>query len=117
MNSNDYFHVDTQVMLLRNLELEGKESDLVNGSRGVVVGWKSKEEEMKELSQEIKPSKRYDPDESPSMSAYKRLKRSSIEFIPIVKFRNGRCIDCVPELFEYPVLNVGVCRRLQVSPS
>ena len=36
-------------MLLRNLELEGKKNDLVNGSRGVVVGWKSKQEKLKEL--------------------------------------------------------------------
>ena len=36
-------------MLLRNLELEGKKSNLVFGSRGVVVGWKSKQEKLKEL--------------------------------------------------------------------
>lgn len=108
----DHFHFDTQVMLLWNLELKGKESDLVNGSRGVVVGWKSKQEKLKEL--EKKGSRYCDLDEIKPTSAYKRLKCSSIKFIPVVAFRNQRTVDCIPELFDYPILNVGECRRLQV---
>lgn len=110
----DHFHFDTQVMLLWNLELKGKESDLVNGSRGVVVGWKSKEEKLKELESEYDCSRHRDLDEIKSTSAYKRLKCSNIKFIPVVAFRNQRTVDCIPELFDYPILNVGECRRLQV---
>lgn len=105
-----------QVMLLRNLDLTGRKSDLVNGSRGVVVGWKTKAEKLAELSIEHNRSKKNkDSGESGPMSAYERLKNSSLKFIPIVKFRNERHMDCIPELFEYEVLNVGKCRRLQVS--
>ncbi|KAG0601459.1 hypothetical protein M758_11G112900 [Ceratodon purpureus] len=106
--------VGAQVMLLRNLELLGKKSDLVNGSRGVVVGWKSKEDKLKELELDKTRPRYCDLDEIKPTSAYKRLKSSSIEFIPIVEFRNGRTIDCIPELFDYPILNVGECQRLQV---
>jgi hypothetical protein len=101
-------------MLLWNLELEGKESDLVNGSRGVVVGWKSKEEKLKELESGYDWSRYRDLDEIKPTSAYKRLKCSNIKFIPVVAFRNQRTVDCIPELFDYPILNVGECQRLQV---
>jgi hypothetical protein len=99
-------------MLLQNLELEGKESDIVNGSRGVVVGWKSKRKKLKELE---KKGPRYcDLDKIRPTSAYERLNCSSIKFIPVVASQNKRTVDCIPELFDYPILNVGECQRLQV---
>lgn len=120
MCSNDYFHTGAQVMLLRNLELAGKESDLVNGSRGVVIGWKSKKEKLEALQRKVERSppsqNKINSKEVKLRSSIDKLTRSSIEFIPVVSFRNGRTIDCIPELFEYPILNVGECRRLQVSP-
>ena len=110
-------------MLLRNLELRGRESDLVNGSRGVVIGWKSKQVKLEALQRKVEGFKspngakhKMQPEEAKLFSTIGKLKRSSIEFIPVVAFRNGRAIECDPELFEYPILNVGECRRLQVSP-
>ena len=107
-------------MLLRNLELRGKKSDLVNGSRGVVIGWKSKKEKLEVLklkAEQFKsPQHKMHPKEAKLLSTIAKLERSSIEFIPVVAFRNGRAIECDPELFEYPILNVGECRRWQVSP-
>jgi hypothetical protein len=99
-------------MLLWNLDLEGKESDLVNGSRGVVVGWKSKEEKLEEMPPRITKPKTADDYKYKRIS--ENLDKSSIDQIPIVQFRNGRVVDCVPESFTYRILNVGDCVRLQV---
>jgi hypothetical protein len=107
-------------MLLRNLELAGRESDLVNGSRGVVVGWKSRQEKVDALQREVakfkSPSWKMNPEEARLRSIIGKLIRSSTEFIPVVAFRNGRKIDCDPEIFDYPVFGVGECSRVQVSP-
>jgi hypothetical protein len=55
------------------------------------------------------------PEEARLRSIIGKLIRSSTEFIPVVAFRNGRKIDCDPEIFDYPVFGVGECSRVQVS--
>lgn len=99
-------------MLLWNLDLEGKESDLVNGSRGVVVGWKPKEKKMEEMPPPTTKPKT--ADDYKYKRIFENLNNSSVDQIPIVRFRNGRVVDCVPESFTYRILNVGDCVRLQV---
>ena len=71
-------------MLLRNLELEGKKSNLVFGSRGVVVGWKSKQEKLKEL--EKKRSRYCDLDEIKPTSAYKDSSAAALSSFPLLRF-------------------------------
>lgn len=102
-----------QVMLLWNIRLKGPKSEmLVNGSRGVIVGWKSTEQILFEefvMGQE----ERCGWDDS----IFYLLEKSGIECVPVVQFRNGSVVDCVPEAFTHEVLNVGVCTRLQVKYS
>ena len=112
-------------MLLRNLEIEGNEKDLVNGSRGILVGWKSKEKVLSEcLFRQHECAeilrKRSETNEERKVrirveQKIDNLNNSIIDPIPIVRFRNGRLIDCVPEKFSYEFLNVGECIRIQVS--
>jgi len=112
-------------MLLKNLILEGKESDLVNGSRGILVGWKPKDQVLHECQERLKECakiQRERPETDEERRVRIRAERkvyningSTIEEVPIVRFRNGRIIDCVPEKFSYEMLNVGECIRWQVS--
>lgn len=119
-------------MLLWNLDLSAPKSEmLVNGSRGLIVGWKSKEKKMKELStktaEDFRHEKMYESLKTPignnpktaeefrHEKMYEALKKSSIKNIPIVQFTNGRVEDCVPVEFDHDVLNVGKCTRLQVG--
>lgn len=112
-------------MLLRNLELEGNENDLVNGSRGILVGWKPREQVLDEcfqLQQECVATLRkgYETNEERKIrirveQKIDNLTCSTIEHIPIVKFMNNRRITCVPEKFSYEFLNVGECIRWQVG--
>ena len=104
---------------MRNMQLAGKESDLVNGSRGVVVGWTSREEKLEKITWKLSlfrtPKFKTNPVEDRLLHIAGKLSQSTIEFIPIVAFRNGRVIDCDPEMFDYQVLKVGSCTRVQVS--
>ncbi|KAG0557291.1 hypothetical protein KC19_11G117400 [Ceratodon purpureus] len=110
--------IGAQVMLVRNMQLAGKESDLVNGSRGVVVGWTSREEKLEKITWKLSlfrtPKFKTNPVEDRLLHIAGKLSQSTIEFIPIVAFRNGRVIDCDPEMFDYQVLKVGLCTRVQV---
>lgn len=107
--------VGAQVMLVRNLTLTGKESDLVNGSRGVVVGWAFRDVILEECRAVLR-SKQYPetPKEVEAQLMYDKLKATCFNLIPIVRFRNGREIYCVPERFSYEILNTGECVRWQV---
>lgn len=110
---------------MRNLILEGKKSDLVNGSRGILVGWKPKDQVLDESLEHLKTLARIlregnETDEGrrerfrEEQTVY-NLSESTLEEVPIVRFKNGRVIACVPEKFSYEVLNVGECIRWQVS--
>lgn len=100
-----------QVMLLWNIKQKGKKSEmLVNGSRGVIVGWKSTEQILDEYYVEGR-EERCEWD----YSIFDLLRKSGIECVPVVQFRNGSVVDCVPQAFTHEVLNVGVCTRLQVK--
>lgn len=100
-----------QVMLLWNIKLTGEKSKmLVNGSRGVIVGWKSTEQILGERWVKGREDRcEWDG------SIFDLLRKSGIECVPVVQFRNGSVVDCVPVAFTHEVLNVGVCTRLQVK--
>lgn len=105
---------------MRNLVLEGSESDLVNGSRGILVGWKAKDVVLAELEKLLEKysesgTEKERWERSRTKQKISNLSRSSITDVPVVKFRNGQRISCVPEKFSYEILNVGECTRLQVS--
>lgn len=112
-------------MLLRNLIMEGNEGDLVNGSRGILVGFKSKGDTLFECQERLKECtkimrERTETDEERRIRIREErkvynLNESTFKEIPIVRFRNGRIIACVPEKFSYEILNVGECIRWQVS--
>jgi hypothetical protein len=97
-------------MLLWNIRLKGKKSEmLVNGSRGIIVGWKSTEQILYENYVKGR--------EEQCEWVCDLLRKSGIECVPVVQFRNGSVVDCVPQAFTHEVLNVGVCTRLQVKYS
>ena len=105
-----------QVMLLRNVAIKGNESDLGNGSRGVVVGWKSKGAILDECLDVLEHTDSPGTPEAfeAQQTQAKLLQATEFDTIPIVKFRNGRVLNCLPEKFSYEIPNVGECIGHQV---
>mmetsp|Transcript_17077 Transcript_17077/g.40751 ORF Transcript_17077/g.40751 Transcript_17077/m.40751 type:complete len:541 (-) Transcript_17077:190-1812(-) len=102
--------VGAQVMLLKNLELDGATGRgmLVNGSRGVVASMVPKSKYLKELEalQQLDP-KTY----SQELAAVRAF---SGDVLPQVAFSNGRREVLGPEKFSCDVLNLGTCNRHQI---
>jgi len=108
-----------QVMLLKNLDL-GSSQMLVNGSRGVIVGFQTDFQsillnlvtELQKLKKDKRKSSRYNALDL----------RSKIESIlnqpdpkfPIVKFVNGREEVILPEYFSAEISGIGRCVRYQL---
>ncbi|CAM6122355.1 unnamed protein product [Calypogeia fissa] len=108
--------IGAQVILLRNLLRPGSQTmTLVNGSRGVVVGWTPREQALADLTAE-----RENLGEGTLKKKFltqnwiKCLQESDFDMVPRVKFRNGQTIDIVPMVFSHEVVNVGECTRIQV---
>ena len=80
-------------MLQWNVDL-GSAQKLVNGSRGVVVEWKSKDQVQKELST------REDDHGMKQEDRVQRLAGFDCTHLPVVKFHNGRVCTVHPEEFK-----------------
>ena len=107
----------SQVMLLRNLELTGGASRmLVNGSRGVIAYFLSREEARAKLLAEIKETKGSLGEQAASnlQRRLSSLDATSHTMVPVVSFMNGvRERVIYPELFEQEVPGLGMCKRIQ----
>ena len=129
-----------QVMLLRNLDLEGGPDgtrQLVNGSRGVVKKMVTKKETMARLEAERKAlggdqihkllgmhqgigrGGGGEVKEAGRIAALDRqisdLRSYPGTSIPVVKFVNGAEVEILPSLFSTSIPNLGSCSRLQVG--
>lgn len=111
--------VGAQVMLLKNLDL-GSKAMLVNGSRGVIVGFETDVEAiLMELQKDLEALKK----DRSRFARYDALTiRSKMEAIisqpdphfPIVRFVNGREEVILPEYFSSEIMSVGRCVRYQL---
>ena len=106
----------SQVMLLKNLDLETKDK-LVNGSRGYVkkfIPWTTHLDFMeKEL---VKAKKVRDNARIEEVQKIVEVLngRQISEFLPQVEFTNGRVEVITPMKFESAVLGAGLCYRHQI---
>ena len=80
-------------MLQWNVDLSSAQK-LVNGSRGVVVEWKSKAVVQNELST------REDEHGTKQEDRVQRLANFDCTHLPVVKFHNGRVCTVHPEEFK-----------------
>eukprot|EP00897_Mesotaenium_endlicherianum_P008653 jgi/Mesen1/7816/ME000413S07065 len=126
-------------MLLRNLDLDAdRDGMLVNGSRGVIIGWKSKGEAAQEVEDELAALRLATSSATPGggaragsargtageeerrvrewrlQSAAKKFRESHLESLPVVRFQNGRQMAIAPEKFDHAVPGSGTCVRIQV---
>eukprot|EP00195_Chlamydomonas_chlamydogama_P005406 CAMPEP_0202891832 /NCGR_PEP_ID=MMETSP1392-20130828/1784_1 /ASSEMBLY_ACC=CAM_ASM_000868 /TAXON_ID=225041 /ORGANISM="Chlamydomonas chlamydogama, Strain SAG 11-48b" /LENGTH=735 /DNA_ID=CAMNT_0049575693 /DNA_START=1492 /DNA_END=3696 /DNA_ORIENTATION=+ len=120
--------VGAQVMLLKNLDLEGGPNNsrqLVNGSRGVVTAFACKaqaraklEQQIKALGGDSKNALRADPKISAKVAALHKqidvLNRWGGSEVPVVRFLNGVETEVIPSLFSSSVPDMGECKRVQV---
>ena len=102
--------VGAQVMLTKNLPEEG----LVNGSRGVVKDFITKEQSTENLMVRINLS--LDTTARLLMSTQLDLIRNgpATATYPVVLFCNGRQLLCGPTEFKHRIYMTGDCRRVQV---
>jgi ATP-dependent DNA helicase PIF1 len=118
--------VGAQVMLTKNLPEEG----LVNGSRGVVKHFASKEETIKTLT--ARNSKLGTVDHCiggitnqnrDTVMAMRQIIDAQLETVgkapataayPVVLFCNGKEFICCPMQFNHSIYMTGECRRMQV---
>ena len=109
-----------QVMLVRNLDLTSDDGMLVNGSRGVVTGFATKEEVLRNLrsastsTSEAGKQSTLGIDMEDVMTKISILNRISLEKLPVVKFTNGREETIFPFEFSREIPLVGKCLRLQL---
>jgi ATP-dependent DNA helicase PIF1 len=85
-----------QVMLLKNLCMDEHQLPLVNGSRGVVTGFRDKH--LVALEQ---------PELRPTLWQWRGTK------LPVVRFVNGAEVTIMPAMFTCEIHGAGVCERLQ----
>jgi len=108
-----------QVMLLKNLDL-GSSNMLVNGSRGVVIGFDtdmpgillSLVKELQNLKKDKKRSARYDALDL--RSKIESILAQPRPIFPIVRFVNGREEVILPEYFSAEISGIGRCVRYQL---
>ena len=101
--------VRAQVMLTKNID-----QYLVNGSRGVVQFFQTKEKSIEELE------KRFtlctdDAQRAGILAQLERIKGAPpTASFPVVLFCNGKTLLCSPVEFEHTLYMCGVCTRVQV---
>ncbi|GAX73971.1 hypothetical protein CEUSTIGMA_g1421.t1 [Chlamydomonas eustigma] len=121
--------VGAQVLLIKNLDLEGGPNNsrqLVNGSRGVITSMVPKADVIRGLEANRKA---LGGDNNISMSkmdskgtqlvteVHKKvemLRGWAGTEIPVVRFRNGAEIQVLPTIFSSTVPHTGECRRVQI---
>ncbi|KAG6541057.1 hypothetical protein Mapa_017544 [Marchantia paleacea] len=104
-----------QVMLTRNIKRPGSQKlSLVNGSRGIIVGWTERTHALDELAEELEQAGEGGKKKSSTFDWLKSIDDSNFEMIPRVKFRNGQTLNVLPMTFNFEVLNVGECTRIQI---
>jgi len=109
-----------QVMLLKNLDL-GSSQLLVNGSRGVIVGFQMDIQsllinlvtDLQKLKKDKRKSARYAAIDIRS-KIESILSQTNTPKIPIVKFVNGREEVILPEYFTTEISGIGRCVRYQL---
>jgi ATP-dependent exoDNAse (exonuclease V) alpha subunit len=94
------------------LTLNLPEEDLVNGSRGVVKHFMTKEQSADNIAARISTN----PDIAPRMNLQLESIRNgpSTATYPVVLFCNGRELLCCPMHFNHRIYMTGGCRRVQV---
>ncbi|BBN03582.1 ATP-dependent DNA helicase PIF1 [Marchantia polymorpha subsp. ruderalis] len=104
-----------QVMLIRNIKRPGSQKlSLVNGSRGIIVGWTERTHALDELAEEFQKAGEGGKKKTSMFDWMKSIDDSNFEMIPRVKFRNGQTLNVLPMNFDFEVLNVGECTRIQI---
>eukprot|EP01130_Rhizamoeba_saxonica_P000469 TRINITY_DN1042_c0_g1_i2.p1 TRINITY_DN1042_c0_g1~~TRINITY_DN1042_c0_g1_i2.p1 ORF type:complete len:846 (+),score=176.66 TRINITY_DN1042_c0_g1_i2:368-2539(+) len=123
--------VGAQVLLTKNLDLTGdSKSMLVNGSRGVLIGYKQKGILIRHILGKLKGARNMLKgsyhDDFISNSSVQRIiykLKKQLQFlltdlcgpsVPIVRFANGRTVPVFPEMFTSYVGGVGKCIRFQI---
>lgn len=109
-----------QVMLVKNLELTGVRQ-LVNGSRGVVTKLVRRDEYVIALEKELSTTHHMKEEFLPAVDKTEKLRHKlqnvkewKGDWIPVVRFLNGREESLAPEVFTSNVSGVGMCKRVQV---
>ena len=102
--------VGAQVMLTKNLPEEG----LVNGSRGVVKHFITKEQSTENLTARLNAS--LDTTARLGLGTQLELIRNgpATAAYPVVLFCNGKQLLCGPTEFKHRIYMTGDCRRVQV---